>query len=229
MAAVMQLADTIGEFPLVQSPSPALLATSLAVKLRPVAKDVELELNEDILVVNLSQHVVGMPLQLTLWVGEACHEGGQEEGPEGRFVGIFKPNGINMISKPIKCRLEDLDEMVIHGGTVQDRPPDEKAQLPVGVAPYPQTPTNTQFPKSRGPQSGPCATLAGPEDDLQPLTDTLGDTTTEPTQPRYDHSERLSMITDLIADLPQAERREVIATLSPADRVALAKLLIASA
>ncbi len=37
---------------------------------------------------------------------------------------------------------------------------------------------------------------------------------------------RLGVIADLLADLPQAERQEVIATLAPADRVAIAKELI---
>ena len=38
---------------------------------------------------------------------------------------------------------------------------------------------------------------------------------------------KLEVIADLLADLPEAERRDVIADLSPADRVAVARLLIA--
>ena len=39
-------------------------------------------------------------------------------------------------------------------------------------------------------------------------------------------ADRLAAIADLLADLPQAERREVIAELPPADRAAIARLLI---
>jgi hypothetical protein len=39
-------------------------------------------------------------------------------------------------------------------------------------------------------------------------------------------SDRLAVIADLLADLPQAERRAVIADLAPADRVKIAGLLI---
>lgn len=38
--------------------------------------------------------------------------------------------------------------------------------------------------------------------------------------------DRLAMIADLLADLPQAERRAVIADLAPTDRAAIARLLI---
>ena len=37
---------------------------------------------------------------------------------------------------------------------------------------------------------------------------------------------RLAVIADLLADLPEQERREVIADLPPADRAAIARLLI---
>ena len=39
-------------------------------------------------------------------------------------------------------------------------------------------------------------------------------------------SDRLAVIADLLTDLPDAERREVIAELPPADRAAIACLLI---
>jgi hypothetical protein len=39
-------------------------------------------------------------------------------------------------------------------------------------------------------------------------------------------ADRLAVIADLLADLPDAERREVIAELPPADRAAIARLLI---
>ncbi len=39
-------------------------------------------------------------------------------------------------------------------------------------------------------------------------------------------SDRLAVIADLLADLPQAERRAVIADLAPADRVTIAGLLM---
>ncbi len=38
--------------------------------------------------------------------------------------------------------------------------------------------------------------------------------------------DRLTVIADLLADLPQAERRAVIADLAPADRASIARLLI---
>jgi Mg/Co/Ni transporter MgtE len=41
-------------------------------------------------------------------------------------------------------------------------------------------------------------------------------------------ADRLAVIADLLADLPDAERREVIAELPPADRAAIARLLIGS-
>ena len=37
---------------------------------------------------------------------------------------------------------------------------------------------------------------------------------------------RLPVIADLLADLPESERREVIAELSPVDRATIARLLI---
>ena len=40
-------------------------------------------------------------------------------------------------------------------------------------------------------------------------------------------ADRLTVIADLLADLPEAERRPVIADLPPADRAAIARLLIA--
>jgi len=40
------------------------------------------------------------------------------------------------------------------------------------------------------------------------------------------NADRLAVIADLLADLSQAERREVIADLPPADRAAIARLLI---
>ena len=46
----------------------------------------------------------------------------------------------------------------------------------------------------------------------------------EPVNPHFD---RLAVIADLLADLPQAERREVIDELPPSDRAAIARLLIA--
>ena len=39
-------------------------------------------------------------------------------------------------------------------------------------------------------------------------------------------ADRLEVIADLLADLPQEQRREVIADLAPADRAAIARLLI---
>ena len=39
-------------------------------------------------------------------------------------------------------------------------------------------------------------------------------------------ADRLAVIADLLADLPEAERREVIAALPPAARAAIARLLI---
>ena len=47
----------------------------------------------------------------------------------------------------------------------------------------------------------------------------------EPVQAEAD-KDRLAVIADLLADLPDAERREVIAELPPADRAAIARLLI---
>ena len=38
---------------------------------------------------------------------------------------------------------------------------------------------------------------------------------------------KLGVIADLLVDLPEAERRDVISDLSPTDRVAIARLLIA--
>ena len=39
-------------------------------------------------------------------------------------------------------------------------------------------------------------------------------------------TDRLAIIADLLTDLPEAERREVIADLPPTDRAAIARLLI---
>jgi hypothetical protein len=47
----------------------------------------------------------------------------------------------------------------------------------------------------------------------------------EPAQADADKA-RLAVIADLLAELPDAERREVIADLPPADRAAIARLLI---
>ena len=44
--------------------------------------------------------------------------------------------------------------------------------------------------------------------------------------PEPHDAEHLAAIADLLADLPQTERREVIAELVPSDRVAIARLLI---
>ena len=41
--------------------------------------------------------------------------------------------------------------------------------------------------------------------------------------------DRLAVIADLLADLPEADRREVIAELTPADRMAIARRLIGRA
>jgi len=40
-------------------------------------------------------------------------------------------------------------------------------------------------------------------------------------------ADRLEVSADLLADLPNAERAEVIAELAPADRVAIARMLLA--
>ena len=53
-----------------------------------------------------------------------------------------------------------------------------------------------------------------------------GDTVTKPTEPTDET--RLAMLVDLLAALPEADRRELIADLSPADRVAIARRLIGS-
>ena len=53
---------------------------------------------------------------------------------------------------------------------------------------------------------------------------TPGDTVTKPTKPPEEP--RLAILADLLADLPEADRREVTADLTPAQRVALAKLLL---
>ena len=39
-------------------------------------------------------------------------------------------------------------------------------------------------------------------------------------------ADRLAVIADLLADLPEAERREVIAELPPAERATIARMLI---
>ena len=49
------------------------------------------------------------------------------------------------------------------------------------------------------------------------------DTVTEPTA-----ETRLALLADLLAGLPEVGRRELIADLSPADRVAIARQLIGS-
>ncbi len=49
--------------------------------------------------------------------------------------------------------------------------------------------------------------------------------TSEPAQADADKA-RLAVIADLLADLPDNERREVIAELPPADRAGIARLLI---
>jgi hypothetical protein len=43
---------------------------------------------------------------------------------------------------------------------------------------------------------------------------------------KSDDSDRLAVVADLLADLPQIERRAVIADLAPTDRVTIAGLLI---
>ena len=53
-----------------------------------------------------------------------------------------------------------------------------------------------------------------------------GDTLTKPTKPADET--RLAVLADLLADLPEVDRRELIADLSPADRVAIARRLIGS-
>jgi hypothetical protein len=53
-----------------------------------------------------------------------------------------------------------------------------------------------------------------------------GDTVTKPTEPTDET--RLVVLAELLADLPEVDRRELIADLSPADRVAIARRLIAS-
>ena len=65
-------------------------------------------------------------------------------------------------------------------------------------------------PESGGAESG--AESVGTDPNAPPLAD--ADTT------------RLAVIADLLADLPDAERRDVISELSPADRVSIARLLI---
>ena len=52
------------------------------------------------------------------------------------------------------------------------------------------------------------------------------DTVTKLTEPTDET--RLAVLTDLLADLPEADRRELIADLRPADRVAIARRLIGS-
>ena len=52
------------------------------------------------------------------------------------------------------------------------------------------------------------------------------DTVTKPTEPTDET--RLAMLADLLADMPKVDRRELIADLSPADRVAIARRLIGS-
>ena len=51
-------------------------------------------------------------------------------------------------------------------------------------------------------------------------------TVTKPTEPT-DETRRV-VLAELLADLPEADRRELIADLSPADRVAIARRLIGS-
>jgi len=44
-----------------------------------------------------------------------------------------------------------------------------------------------------------------------------------------DTGSHLTVLADLLADLPRPQRREVIASLSPADRVSIAKLIAGGA
>ena len=46
------------------------------------------------------------------------------------------------------------------------------------------------------------------------------------TNPQADDEIRLAVLTDLLADLPETDRRELIADLTAADRVTIARLLI---
>ena len=50
------------------------------------------------------------------------------------------------------------------------------------------------------------------------------DTVTKPTEPTDET--RLAVLADLLAALPEADRRSLIADLRPADRVAIARKLI---
>ena len=52
------------------------------------------------------------------------------------------------------------------------------------------------------------------------------DTVTKPTEPTDET--RLAMLVDLLAALPEADRRELIADLPASDRVAIARRLIGS-
>ena len=52
------------------------------------------------------------------------------------------------------------------------------------------------------------------------------DTVTKPTEPTDET--RLAMLVDLLAHLPETDRRSLIADLPPADRVAIARRLIGS-
>jgi hypothetical protein len=51
-----------------------------------------------------------------------------------------------------------------------------------------------------------------------------GDTVTKPTEPTDET--RLAVLADLLAALPEVDRRELIADLPTSDRVAIARLLI---
>ena len=76
----------------------------------------------------------------------------------------------------------------------------------------PKTPAKTDFCETEGPRSGPQSAFE------------QADATTW-AQPQSPHGDRLAIIADLLADLPQAERREVIADLPPEDRLTIAKML----
>jgi hypothetical protein len=54
--------------------------------------------------------------------------------------------------------------------------------------------------------------------------DTFDNPLTKPTEPTDET--RLAVLADLLAALPQADRRSLIADLPPADRVAIARKLI---
>jgi hypothetical protein len=70
-----------------------------------------------------------------------------------------------------------------------------------------------------------CMTLE-PENVTVSSQQGASDTVTKPTEPTDEA--RLMVLAELLADLPEVERRELIADLSPADRVAIARRLIGS-